>query len=132
MNNKLIRIICIILAFCMIVSAISVKEKLDSVNDCKSAAPNQVQRIEALDVISANNEICTTEMLGVRTVAYFTDTFKQSYKENAVRISVILLYVNSYFQCISELSRSVSWDEIPKMYLDVIILDFIHNQDGEK
>lgn len=131
MNNRDISIICIILIFCMLFSVIGMKQIPYSVNECKSVTSN-VQQIKRLDVISVDSEICTTEMLGVRTVVHFTNEFKTSYGQTFIKMSVILLYVNSYIQCISELYHRIQWDMIPKLYIDVIILDFIHNKDGEK
>ena len=85
----------------MIFSVIGMKQIPYSVNECKSVTSN-VQQIKRLDVISVDSEICTTEMLGVRTVVHFTNEFKTSYGQTFIKMSVILLYVNSYIQCIFE------------------------------
>ena len=130
-NRKNICSICVLLVISMLMICMMPREDIVSEKEYKSVNPRS-EKVTVLQGADFNTEICTTDMLGNRNVAYINKNSKRTYNEVATRNSVTILRVQNYLHDISDMCRCLYWDIIQDMHTDIFILDFIHRQDGEK
>lgn len=129
-DNKIIKRLCFFLAVCMLCSCFfSMESKACDVSE--SVEPLSAEFVAGYG-IDVNTQLCTAEMLGIRSVAYITTNSKRGYNEQTVRESAPVLCVQNYLYNAAVMYSNLRWDMAEKTHTDILILDFIHRQDGEK
>ena len=130
-NTENISKICILLVVFMLLASMVSRENITSAKEYQSVNLG-AQHITSVHGGDFNTEICTTDMLGVRNIAYITGNSKRTYNDAVLRVSAVVLVVQNYLHSISERGSGLHWEVTPQMHSDIFILDFIHRQDGEK
>lgn len=130
------RIIYLILAFCMLASILNVgdvealeTEKMSSV--CQED-DDQKSYIFSNNGDVAETRICTLRMLGVRNVARFVSTEKKVNQNLFIKVFYDLFCEAKLGNFTSDAYGGIRFSEAPKLCDDGAIVDYIHNQDGEK
>ncbi|MBQ8412868.1 MAG: hypothetical protein IJX12_04575 [Lachnospiraceae bacterium] len=132
MKRTYMTIACFILAICMFLTVMAVKEvNLKTVYECQTINYD-TPYVSEIYVANINTELCTTEMLGVCNVVYLSNHSKRGQNDTVSRVSALILNLQDYLQNISDMYSRLHWEVSQEMHTDIFILDFIHRQDGEK
>lgn len=132
MQAKCKQILSIILIVFMFVSGMCYEDiQADSLSDCTSVDPTMLY-IPALDAEICSNEICTTEMLGVRNISYNNSTVCRTGCKIDIRGVLACLWEGIGTHIFSNFHFAVNTIQFPELYSKAALLNYIHNQDGKK
>ena len=81
---------------------------------------------------SANSEICTVELLGMRNLARFIRNERRTFSQNDVRWIHVLCCLDNHGSRASGNHETQENQDNFILFSDIVIVDYIHNQDGQK
>lgn len=130
-NKK--RVLCLVLAFFMMFSCIEIFQDNTTYNMKHCNVVNRYSALVTLyDPITTNAEICSLEMLGTRNSARFVRLEKRSSSSTYIKESQVFLSIHEIEGCNTNVYSFVNSDAPQVSFGDTVIVDYIHNQDGEK
>ncbi len=132
MRKKIINRLCLILVFAMILVSLMPQECKAYEKDNESVISTDVQHISSGKSIDINTELCTNKMLGVRNVAHSSGNFRRTNEETVIKNAVIVLNAPDCLYKLSLNKSEIFWEITPQIHTDILIREYIHNQDGEK
>lgn len=133
MYSRKERILCIILSICVLFFGCLVSGDRD-VQTCDKRdvlAPNNAE-ITLYNGAAANSEICTIEMLGIANTLSFVRCDRRSSNQSYIKLSQIPFLCVSLNPDIAKISTEQQADETITCSSFTVIVQYIHNQDGQK
>ncbi len=131
--DKKSRALCVMLALFMFFSS---AEIIGCNNLCQLNDANVINRYSALvtiyDPITANSEMCTLEMMGNKNSAKFVRADSKISFSTYTKESELVLSLQEHCIYVSEIYISTKSDNIHITNGKTIIVEYIHNKDGEK
>lgn len=133
MYNRKKRILCFILSICVLFFSCFISENRDtSACDRQDAAAPYNAQITLYGGAAANSEICTIEMLGIANTLSFVRCDRRSASQSYTKLSQIPFLCVNLNPEISKISTEQQTVEEITCSSYAVIVQYIHNQDGQK
>lgn len=97
-----------------------------------TTATHSIPYIGTYDNIITDAAICTTEMLGVRTISYVQQFANKSPQRIALKTAFHYLPIDYISQIFSNFFLTVRVVQFRDFYSQTVLVDYIHNKDGKK
>ncbi|MGN0390115.1 MAG: hypothetical protein ACI4L2_04810 [Wujia sp.] len=133
MNSIKERILCFVLAICTLLFGCLFSGDREAYAFGIEDASNPYNMQITLDAEKpANSEICTVELLGIRNSVRFVRSERRTLGQNDVRL-LHVLYCPDNLDSRAFVNREIRKNQEHFIsFSDVVIVDYIHNQDGQK
>lgn len=133
MNNSKKRILCFALAVCTLLFGCLFSGEREAHAFGMEDASNPYDMQISLDAEKpANSEICTVELLGMRNLARFVRNERRTFSQNDVRWIHVLCCLDNHGSQASGNHETQENQDNFILFSDIVIVDYIHNQDGQK
>lgn len=126
------RIICCIFAVLMLFSGMCLDNNKADVLFASAPVHHATVVIDSLDKEISENQSCTIDMLGIRSVSSAIRAVKRSNFKMDTRISAVLFCADLYAHNISILRAVTDTTELPDLYYKTAVLNYIQSIDGKK
>lgn len=133
MQNRKSRVLCFFMALIMIFSCIEIFKENNSYNMERCDVFNRYSAFVTLyDPITTNSEKCTLEMLGTKNTTQFVRSEKRGSQGICLKTTGFIMCEHGNGGCTYNAYSSIYSDNPQNFFGDTLIVDYIHNQDGEK
>lgn len=133
MYSRKKRILCFILGICVLFFSYLISEDRDAhACDKRDVATPYSAEITFYSGAAANSEICTIEMLGIANTLSFVRCDRRSSNQSYIKLSQIPFLCVNLNPEISKSSTEQQTEEKITCSSYAVIVQYIHNQDGQK
>ena len=133
MQTRHRRAMCFLMVIFMLFSVV----KVATIDDAYAAEKETsveclASSILSRDMVAPNSQLCTAEMLGSRTIVSHIRVGRRLLISNLSKISHIFMGNDIDCHCLSDGPYANALQDICKLDCEGILMNYIHNQDGEK